>query len=847
MLLRIGNVLVCALLFGSLCFGQTREAIERTELGNLQNYYATLDPQYQRVVEKLPELEALLTELKTASPAQCTAEIDTALRRTVSARQSSEQPQYGNIRALLFTPGENDENRLAKVESCLGQVDTPLLTQLRALNRQMQQDFDGIDLGVAKRKAKEALGKVVVDDTPVVGSCENIDLEQGGFKIRSFRIEDPFKFLPWVKARQQRASDAIQQLFKSQDFVFTYTSVSGKALDIIERENFLPDTSDLRVKFRVEVVGVQNCIDGQVDVIYRIYSTQIMPVLSASTEARTVERESPQTATGQTTVEAPESSPFHFKPIGGYDSTNLFYGGARLEVLQKRFFGLPFKSILVQGEGSSRMHRIAAALSGGVDSEVESQSWLAHAKWSLNFENYALPTGTGTIKGGHLVVQFSGVSKPLANGNLVVKFGGAVNGGNRQSDVPFSLRAPDTVPNAGFGTLKLYGGVDSRLSHNIFSASYGLELGSVGPSKRVDWRKQILDVKHNFWYAFGDHRLLDLESQFTFGDIGVSGRIPFASQFFGGNNEEFLIADDDWEIRANPVIRAIPGSKFFLTPDGAGSRRFFSYNFTGAYAVWRKSLVPEELTSDPEFKSQLDGSLTTVTSTLQNYFASKDPHFGVVVSQLPATQSALEDLKSAVATSQAAHPGQATDLFKACTRAVSGALRRMASAIDPQGADQYGLVTFILSDDPDEIQLVKVNQTCGNDLGTVINDVSVSAGVARVESLRKTMLEQFNQIDQATAARKAKAEMTFTRRTLNTLFNEVNIYSISPVIVFDVARIGPAKNSLGGVRYGPGAGIRFELASVAQFTLGYAWNVKHGPGEGRGNIFFSIGVRDLFH
>ena len=109
------------------------------------------------------------------------------------------------------------------------------------------------------------------------------------------------------------------------------------------------------------------------------------------------------------------------------------------------------------------------------------------------------------------------------------------------------------------------------------------------------------------------------------------------------------------------------------------------------------------------------------------------------------------------------------------------------------------------------------------------------------------MAAEFNKIDQNAAAKKAAADMAFTRRTLNTLFNDVNIYSLSPVFVFDVARIGPASGQIGGVRYGPGGGLRFELATVAHFTLGYAWNVRRGPDEGRGNVFFSIGIRDLFH
>ena len=110
---------------------------------------------------------------------------------------------------------------------------------------------------------------------------------------------------------------------------------------------------------------------------------------------------------------------------------------------------------------------------------------------------------------------------------------------------------------------------------------------------RVDWRKQIGDVRHEFWYSLGDHRILSLESRLTFGGIQVPQKIPLPERFFGGNHEQFFMPDDSWKIRANPVIRAIPGSRFFRSADGAGGDRFFSYNLTAAYAVWRKSLVPE--------------------------------------------------------------------------------------------------------------------------------------------------------------------------------------------------------------------------------------------------------------
>ena len=853
---RVAYKFLFVLCVVQVCFAQTQEAIERTELGNLQNYYATLDPSYANVVARLPDVEATLNELKdritAAQSSSCLEEINVALRRTTNARRETEQPQYGNIRALVSIPGEDDENRLEKVIQCGTSLNNPGIAQtiarLRVIAQNVQENFDQIDVGAAKRQAEDALAKVLPAKTApgrAPGSCDNIDLEKDGFVVRTVRIDDPFLFLPWVKARQRRALDQINALVLNKPF--TYQNAGAKGIEIIERENFLPDTSDQRVKIRVEIVSVRNCTDGGLDLVYRIYSTQIRPVLSGRPEARVTERQEPQTSAGQTTVVAPESSPFHFRPIAGYDLTNLFTGGARMEVASHRFWKLPFKSVLVEGLGSSRKYYFSAGLEGSKDSSVESGSWLAQAQWIVNYTNYQLPTGTGEIKGGQLTAQFAGFTKPFGKGNFTFHFGAALEGGNRQSAVTGVTIAPKTVTDAGVGTLKLYGGLNSRLSNNVISVSYGLELGSIGPAARIDWRKHIVDARHEFWRSVGNHRLLNLESRFTLGSLQVPGRVPLPERFFGGNNEEFLIASDVWQIRANPVIRAIAGSKLFRTPEGAGSRSFVNYNFTAAYGYWRRTLVPEELITDPEFSTQLEGAMSSVISTISNYYASKDQHYLNAAAQLPALQTALNDLKTAVAAAQTAHPDVSTDLFKACTRAMSGALRRVTSAITPRAADQYGLVMFLLSDDPDEVQLVKVNQACGTDLNPAIEDPAVAAAVARVTTIRTAMLAEFNLIDQTAAGKKAADDMKFTRRTLRTLFNDVNIYSISPVFVLDVARIGPAGGGLGGTRYGPGGGVRFELASVAHFTLGYAFNVNRGPGEGRGNVFFTIGVRDLFH
>ena len=694
--------------------------------------------------------------------------------------------------------------------------------------------------------ARACLGQTeaATDKTVPLKGCEGINFETEGYRVRTSRVEDPFDFLPWVRIRQRRAATKIAALVDGKPFL--YSTVRDQAREIIEQENFLPETRDVRVKIRLELLSVENCSDNTLDVVYRIYSTQIMPVLSSLPESRTTEKQSPQESAGMTRVDVPSRSPIHLTPLAGYDSTNKLFGGARLEITPKSLWKLPFSSFLLQAQGSAEIGTVSAALTGSNDSE----GWLAHSEWLLNYNYFSLPTGEGNIKGGDFSAQFTGVTKALAQGNLTLRFGGLLEGGNRQSAIRNLRLAENTVPNSAFGSLRLYAGLASRLRHNVFSASYGLEMGSVGPAARVDWRKHIGDIRHELWYPLGDHRILDLESRVTLGVIQIPGKIPLPKRFFGGNNEEFFLPGDSWQIRANPVIRAISGSRLYRTNAGDGGDKFFSYNLTAAYSLWRKPLMPEEIVKDADFNAELQNAIDVVTGNLQNYHTTKDPHYGELVALLPTVQTALDDLKQAVQNAQQARPGQFETQFEDCLKAISTAARRVRSAFQARDVgQQYGSVRALLSPsvEVDENRLAKV-MTCVTELNAALAvDPSIASGSARLDSIRSMMEAEFGRIDQKRAESKAKAEMAFTRRTLSTLFNEVNLYAVSPVFVFDVARLGSGRSGFGDLRYGPGAGLRFEFASAAHFTAGYAWNIKPRPGEGNGTLFFSLGVRDLFH
>jgi hypothetical protein len=672
-------------------------------------------------------------------------------------------------------------------------------------------------------------------------SCGGKNFEKEGYVVGRSRLEDPFIFLPWVRIKERNAADQIRALVDGKPFV--YDTAISKALEIIEKENFLPDTSDFRYRFRVEVVSVENCADHKLDLVYGVYSTQIMPVLSGTPEARITERQAPQTAAGLSNVNAPAARPFHLMPSAGYDSEDKMSGGGRFEITRKRLWKVPFDSIVLEGKGSSQMRSVAAAISGSTDSP----GWLAHIDWRLNYANYSLPTGTGNISGADLSAQVSAMSQPFGNGNFTARFGALLEAGNRQSAIRDEKLTSDTLDSAGFGALKFYAGLDSRLPHNVFSVSYGLEMGTVKPVGRVDWRKHIGDVKYDFWYPLGEHRILDLESRFTVGGIQIPGKIPLPTRFFGGNNEESFIPGESWQIRANPVIRAIPGNRLFRTADGTGGDRFFSYNLTASYELWREPLAPPDLTRDPDFVSTLQSSIDSVVAPQQVFHATKDAHYRKSVEQLlPKVSQSLSELKAAVQKAQNLRPGEFATQFKACTGAISTAVRRATSASQAHDVvQQYGFVQALLPQDED--QLARVTKACITELNAALgSDPAIAAAGASLDRIRTDMNSEFQQIDQTAAARAAKADLAFPIRTLNTLLNEVNIYSLSPVFVFDVARIDSKTAGLGGVRYGPGVGLRLELVSTVHFTAGYAWNVRQGPGEGSGTVFFSIGLRDIF-
>jgi len=264
-------------------------------------------------------------------------------------------------------------------------------------------------------------------------------------------------------------------------------------------------------------------------------------------------------------------------------------------------------------------------------------------------------------------------------------------------------------------------------------------------------------------------------------------------------------------------------------------------------------VVPTELSKDDEFNQILQGQLQNATEFVKLYFMTKDAHYLKLVEILrepkdkPALPTVLAELTNAVNSAKMAHPGQSPDLFEACSDSLGSANFTIGLTATQKGEVLFGSIMGLLSIDTD--QLGDVNNTCVvalNGPSGLQDDARISQSGAAFNVIRSEMEKEAALISQETAGRKADADMVFVRRTLYTIMNELNVYSVSPVFVFDYARLGPKGAGFGGARYGPGGGLRFELASSVHFTAGYARNARPGPAEGRGTFFFSIGLRDLF-
>src|SRR5262249_41048805 len=98
------------------------------------------------------------------------------------------------------------------------------------------------------------------------------------------------------------------------------------------------------------------------------------------------------------------------------------------------------------------------------------------------------------------------------------------------------------------------------------------------------------------------------------------------------------------------------------------------------------------------------------------------------------------------------------------------------------------------------------------------------------------------QTDVSAAGRLADRDMNDVLPVITTVTDELNLWALSPVAMFDAARLYPDRF---GARFGAGPGIRFSLANI-NVTAGYVFSLNRKPGEPRGAFTFAFTITDLF-
>lgn len=113
-------------------------------------------------------------------------------------------------------------------------------------------------------------------------------------------------------------------------------------------------------------------------------------------------------------------------------------------------------------------------------------------------------------------------------------------------------------------------------------------------------------------------------------------------------------------------------------------------------------------------------------------------------------------------------------------------------------------------------------------------------------SFQKRVKSEFVKLSIPVYEQEANQTVSYVGGVLDVFFRELNLVGVSPVFMFDAARLGPANTvGNGGLRYGVGAGIRFSLVNL-DFTAGYSVNPNRRPAEGRGAFVFTMEINDLF-
>jgi hypothetical protein len=693
---------------------------------------------------------------------------------------------------------------------------------------------------------------------PRQDTCPALTAAYKGYTITEVKLIDPVGFVIPFNPLDMKLRDGLRL---KKDGTFAATDYRADFAWLAQTLDAQFDSSHQQVRFTYAGGAIVDCNPAQPDathkgtlrVLYPVF-TSVLPLPLPTFEEQSSESKRPAT-TGSLRAEDKNAE---VVPLGGNDATRGFFGGLSFSDETK---ALDFAG-QTELSGNSQSGLLTLGSPGAVHGATNHPTvWGA----SLQYDN--IPAGALRYKETKLHVRLSTATKEFGASQSIFRFGGAGEFGRQDSSVTGTAVPVDS----NFASLKLYAGLTGRPGTSGFTASSGVQLGR---ALRIDapmFGKFLLDTAYNHSFAIGQpkplrdnenftrvgltggvHRSIYLETRLTGGLIHNAAGAPLAERFLGGNVVQRFIPDDSWSIPAGAFIRSIAENRLGSTGSSPGGGRFYSANATIAFTAWGRPFLPKEMiesesgsSSGTGFPEILNLPFNTAAKAIANTKELKDLAFLAEMKDVSAKAAQLgqknDDLFSVLKQIPSDLAGQMT------LKPLISAVRSNALAIRTAAAD------VAKKPDPKIIgplttSTVPALVTAVNQLAPALSDTAAANLALRLQNLASEMshlsaqIGRENNVPQDKYLDAAWEQLAPGHRALDVILHDLNIYSISPALMFDIARVWPAPE---GTRYGIGPGLRLSLFNV-NVTLGYSFSPRRLPGEEPGAIYVKLDITTLF-
>lgn len=667
--------------------------------------------------------------------------------------------------------------------------------------------------------ALAVVGAVAVPTAAPAAQCGPRLGDYEGYRLRRVSLESPLPlprvFKPFLSAMQVDLPPVGSPL---------RTEVVNQTLRRLDRAvQDAPVLLQTPAAITVTAAYIDNCDDEarEVDLVFSVFTTRLSAP-SAFSWDRDSARRDPATAAGLTSA-GPRLS---LEPEVSYNEADRLVGGTRAA------FTIPSWGLRLAGDGaaSDRYANAAINLSGSRDVE---HPLLWQGSYGAGYRFEERPLQGDELRQGYGFGWLAGVTRPGPALGGPLRYGLQLEGGFQESP----LHSEGFATDAHYGAAKLLAGTAGGRGPHDYTISAGVALGTTGAGPA--WYKLLFDSTYSLRVAprtaFFDHRALDLESRVTGGWLAPFGdrRPPQNERFFGGVRPRSFTEIPDWTFRSAPLMRGYPDNRLFaqLSGDPSGRERFASVNLTAALTAWRRPLLPKDVYTSPEFLQAMDQQKGTARQSLRVYHESLDPALRdadaaardadvslVAIEQRLAGVTGPEALKEAIDLCLESVDKSRGTLLQARSGRIFGATR--------------GSLDAVLRD-------------CEAVLDGGLADPELRASLEAVRRQRALIDDVLkNRVNRALADRRAAEDFGLVDRALTGFIHDINFVSLDPVLIFDMAYVGPAAQGT-FIRYSVGGGLRLTLGSIASFTIGYAANLNRASSEPRGAVFFDLKFVDL--